>query len=188
MIDLPLDFHLTGYDLIDTTGDRWRVTDTPGETPVLSSGERYILLSRTGDGEAAPFHKGLNLFHHGFDCDGQHTVIAGVEQNENYLPLIPTPPVESDALYAKERAFVAALLQYATAFQIDIAALDPINITTMLTAAHVAGVQEADIAAATAILLALTRDIEAEADATWAKCWDGLKERFLGYVGEILNQ
>lgn len=187
MIDLPIDFHLTGYDLIDTTGDRWRVTDTPGETPVLSCGERYVLLSRTGDGEAAPFHKGLNVFHHGFDCDGAHIVIATVEQNENYLPPAPTPPVESAALYAKERAFAAALLQYANAFQIDIAALDPINITTMLTAAHTAVVPEADIAATTARLLALTRDIEAETKKPWGDCWEGLKERFLGYVGEIMQ-
>ena len=56
----------------------------------------------------------------------------------------------------------------------------------MLTAAQAAGVQPADIADATAMLLAAKADIEAEAGGSWAECWRGLKERLPGYFQEII--
>lgn len=192
MIDLPADFHLTGFDIIDTNGDHWRVTDTPGETPVLSSGERYILLARTGDGEAMPFHKGLNIFHHGFDCDGAHITIDSVEKNENYNP----PPVidpeqgpspDPDAIAAKERAFAAMLAHYAAAFQIDLTTLPDINIGAMLAAAQQAGVSPEAIADASAILMALFNDVVVESGGTSGKAWEGLKERLPGYLGELVQ-
>ena len=97
----------------------------------------------------------------------------------------PVPVVISDAIAAKERAFAAMLAHYAAAFQIDLAALPDINISAMLTAAQQAGVSPADIADATAMLLAAKADIEAEAAVTWAECWRGLKERLPGYIIEL---
>ena len=97
----------------------------------------------------------------------------------------PVEPVISDALAAKERAFAAMLAHYAAAFQIDLAALPDINISAMLTAAQAAGVSPADIADATAMLLAAKADIEAEAAMTWAECWQGLKGRLPGYLQEL---
>ena len=97
----------------------------------------------------------------------------------------PVPVVISDALAAKERAFAAMLLHYAAAFHIDLTTLPDINISAMLAAAQQAGVSPADIADATAMLLAAKADIEAEAAMTWAECWRGLKERLPGYLGEL---
>ena len=97
----------------------------------------------------------------------------------------PVPVVISDAIAAKERAFAAMLAHYAAAFQIDLAALPDINIGAMLSAAQQAGVSPADIADATAMLLAAKADIEAEAAVTWAECWRGLKERLPGYIIEL---
>ena len=99
----------------------------------------------------------------------------------------PVEPELSELLVAKEQAFAAMLAHYATAFQIDLAALPDINIGAMLTAAQQAGVQPADIADATAMLLAAKADIEAEAAMTWAECWRGLKERLPGYLGELVQ-
>ena len=95
------------------------------------------------------------------------------------------PPAVTDALAAKERAFAAMLAHYAAAFQIDLAALPAINIGAMLAAAQAAGAPAADIADATAMLLAAKADIEAEAAVTWAECWRGLKERLPGYLQEL---
>ena len=99
----------------------------------------------------------------------------------------PVEPELSELLVAKEQAFALKLLQLATAFQIDLLALPDINIGAMLTAAQQAGVSPADIADATAMLLAAKADIEAEANMTWAECWRGLKERLPGYLGELIQ-
>ena len=97
----------------------------------------------------------------------------------------PVPVVISDALAAKERTFAGMLLHYATAFGVDLTALPDINISAMLAAAQAAGATAAEIADATAMLLAAKADIEAEAAMTWAECWRGLKERLPGYLGEL---
>src|SRR5574344_839315 len=75
---------------------------------------------------------------------------------------VPVEPVLPEALVAKERAFADILKQLATKFQIDLSTLTDINIGSLLTAAQAAGATEADIANASAILLALANDVEAE--------------------------
>lgn len=95
---------------------------------------------------------------------------------------VPVEPVLPEALVAKERAFADKLKQLATKFQVDLLALPDINIGTMLAAAQAAGATEADIANASAILLALGKDVEAESNQTWVETWAGMKSRLPGYL------
>jgi len=55
----------------------------------------------------------------------------------------------------------------------------------MLTAAQQAGVQPADIADASAILMALFNDVIVESGGTSGKAWEGMKERLPGYLNEM---
>jgi hypothetical protein len=97
----------------------------------------------------------------------------------------PTEPILPEALVAKERAFADKLKQLATKFQIDLLALPDINIGTMLQAAQQAGATETEIANASAILLALAKDVEAESGMVWADTWLALKSRLPGYLQEV---
>ena len=97
---------------------------------------------------------------------------------------VPTEPILPEALVAKERVFAQKLLQLATAFQIDLLALPDINIGSLLTAAQQAGATETEIANASAILLALAKDVEAESGMVWADTWLALKSRLPGYLQE----
>ena len=101
---------------------------------------------------------------------------------------LPDPvPVEQslpEALIAKEQAFADKLKQLAMAFQIDLTTLPDINIGTMLQAAQQAGATESEIANASAILLALAKDVEAESGLNWADTWLALKSRLPGYLQE----
>jgi hypothetical protein len=94
----------------------------------------------------------------------------------------PVEPSLPEALVAKEQAFALKLAQLATAFQIDLASLSDINIGTMLQAAQQAGASESEIANASAILLALAKDVEAESGLNWADTWLALKSRLPGYL------
>jgi len=94
----------------------------------------------------------------------------------------PTEPILPEALVAKEQAFASKLAQLATAFQIDLMELSDINIGTMLQAAQQAGATETEIANASAILLALAKDVEAESGMVWADTWLALKSRLPGYL------
>jgi len=94
----------------------------------------------------------------------------------------PTEPILPEALVAKEQAFASKLAQLATAFQIDLLALPDINIGTMLQSAQQAGATETEIASASAILLALAKDVEAESGMVWADTWLALKSRLPGYL------
>ena len=96
----------------------------------------------------------------------------------------PVEPILPEALVAKEQAFAAKLAQLATAFQIDLTTLPDINIGTMLQAAQQAGATESEIANASAILLALAKDVEAESGMVWADTWLALKSRLPGYLQE----
>jgi hypothetical protein len=95
---------------------------------------------------------------------------------------VPTEPILPEALVAKEQAFALKLAQLATAFQIDLLALPDINIGMMLQAAQQAGATETEIANASAILMALAKDVEAESGLNWADTWTGLKSRLPGYL------
>ena len=94
----------------------------------------------------------------------------------------PVEPSLPELLVAKEHAFAAKLAQLATAFQIDLTTLPDINIGTMLQAAQQAGATESEIAKASAILLALAQDVEAESGMVWADTWLALKSRLPGYL------
>ena len=97
----------------------------------------------------------------------------------------PVEPELSELLVAKEQAFADKLKQLATAFQIDLLSLSDINIGTMLQAAQQAGATESEIANASAMLLALAKDVEAESGMVWADTWAGLKSRLPGYLQEV---
>jgi hypothetical protein len=94
----------------------------------------------------------------------------------------PVEPILPEALVAKEQAFAAKLAQLATAFGIDLLTLSDINIGTMLTAAQQAGATESEIANASAILMALAKDVEAESGLVWADTWAAMKSRLPGYL------
>ena len=94
----------------------------------------------------------------------------------------PVEPSLPEALAAKEQAFADKLNQLATAFQINLLALPDINIGSLLTAAQQAGATETEIANASAILLALAKDVEAESGQNWADTWLALKSRLPGYL------
>ena len=94
----------------------------------------------------------------------------------------PAEPPLPEALVAKEQAFASKLAQLAMAFQIDLTTLPDINIGTMLQAAQQAGATESEIASASAILLALAKDVEAESGMVWADTWLALKSRLPGYL------
>ena len=94
----------------------------------------------------------------------------------------PAEPPLHELLVAKEQAFASKLAQLATAFQIDLLSLPDINIGTMLQAAQQAGASETEIANASAILLALAKDVEAESGMVWADTWLALKSRLPGYL------
>ena len=100
----------------------------------------------------------------------------------------PVEPELSELLVAKEQAFADKLKQLAMAFQIDLTALPDINIGSMLSAAQQAGATETEIANASAILLALAKDVEAESGLVWADTWLALKSRLPGYLQGITWQ
>lgn len=106
------------------------------------------------------------------------------------VDITDAPPAEtviSDALAAKERTFAGMLLHYATAFGVDLTALPDINISAMLKAAQAAGATAAEIAEASAILMALFNDVVVESGGTPGKAWEDLKERLPGYMAEITH-
>lgn len=190
MIDtFPADFSTTTYDLITADGSRWAFGhDDSGYALVCGDLKQPVIESNGRPTFFAPGYRNINL--HGFTIGGVDYVITGVTPNANWTepPEVVVPPADTDAIAAKERAFAAMLAHYAAAFQIDLTTLPDINISSMLTAAQQADVPHDAIAAATAMLLAAKADIEAEADATWAECWRGLKERLPGYLNDIMAQ
>ena len=100
-------------------------------------------------------------------------------------PLPPSTPIFTEALHEKEKAFTAKLIEYATTFNVNLMTLPSINIGSVLQAAKIAGASDTDIANASAILLALAKDVEAESDQTWTRTWLGLKARLPGYLVEL---
>ena len=184
--DFPADYSTATYDLIDTAGNTWRFAhDDSGYHLICGNLRQPLIESNNRPTFFAPGYRNINL--HGFTIDGTRYELSEAVPNDSWTPPPEAiiPPANSDALAAKERAFAAMLAHYAAAFQIDLAALPDINISAMLTAAQQAGVQPADIADATAMLLAAKADIEAEAAMTWAECWQGLKGRLPGYIIEL---
>ena len=86
---------------------------------------------------------------------------------------------------AKEQAFAAKLAQLATAFQIDFLAPCRTSISEHAYRPHNKageGATETEIANASAILLALAKDVEAESGMVWADTWLALKSRLPGYL------
>jgi len=87
-----------------------------------------------------------------------------------------------EALLSKEKVFALKLKELATKFKINLLELDNINIGSLLSAAEAAGVSETKIANASAILLALAKDVEAESGLNWTDTWTGLKSRLMSYM------
>ncbi len=179
----PTDFNPETYDLKTSDGSIWKIVQT-GDIYQLQSGDKAFDLMAL-DGRFTFFtndYHNINL--HGFNIAGEHYEITEAVPNENWTepPPVQEVPEIFDPLLTKEQAFADKLKQLATKFQIDLLALPDINIGTMLAAAQTAGATESDIANASAILLALGKDVEAEANQTWAETWAGLKSRLPGYL------
>lgn len=182
----PADFSTATYDLIDTAGNRWAFAhDGDGYHLICGNLRQPVIESNGRPTFFAPGYVNINL--HGFTIDGVEYILTGVVPNDNWTEPPPTPvvPPAEDAVAAKERVFAAMLLHYATAFGVNLAELPDVNIQAMLAAAQQAGATAAEIADATAMLLAAKADIEAEAGGSWAECWAGLKERLPGYIAEL---
>lgn len=182
----PSDYSTATYDLIDTAGNRWAFApDGDGYALVCGDLRQPVMAIDGRPTFFAPGYRNINL--HGFDIDGTHYELSEAVQNANWTPPpeVTVPPAATDALAAKERAFAALLLHYASAFQIDLAALPNINITAMLAAAQQAGATPEAIADASAILMALFNDVVVESGGTPGKAWERMKERLPGYFQEL---
>lgn len=183
----PADFSTTTYDLITADGSRWAFGhDDSGYYLFCGNLCQPVIESNNKPTFFAPGYVNINL--HGFTIGGVEYILTGVIPNDNWTEppeVTSAPPAGTDALAAKERTFAGMLLHYATAFSVDMTALPDINISAMLAAAQAAGATAAEIADATAMLLAAKADIEAEAGGSWAECWAGLKERLPGYLNEM---
>ena len=179
----PVDFNPVIYDLKTSDGIIWSIVKT-GDIYQLQSGDKTFDLMPL-DGRFTFFtgdYQNVNL--HGFDIAGVHYEITEAVPNEKWVepPPVPEVPEIFDPLLAKEQAFAVKLAQLATTFQIDLLALPDINIGTMLQAAQQAGATETEIANASAILLALAKDVEAESGLNWADTWAAMKSRLPGYL------
>ena len=121
--------------------------------------------------------------------DGK-SVMGSTEENMAQFGIVkevveipdPVEPSLPEALVAKEQAFALKLAQLAAAFGIDLLTLSDSNIGSLLTAAQQAGATETEIANASAILLALAKDVEAESGMVWADTWAAMKSRLPGYL------
>ena len=109
----------------------------------------------------------------------QFGIVKEVVEMPDPVTVEPSLP---ELLVAKEQAFALKLAQLATAFGLNLLTLSDINIGSLLTAAQQAGATETEIANASAILLALAKDVEAESGLNWADTWAGLKSRLPGYL------
>ena len=184
----PADYSTATYDLIDTAGNTWRFAhDDSGYHLICGNLKQPVMESNNRPTFFAPGYRNINL--HGFDIDGTHYELSEAVPNANWTPPpeVTVPPADTDALAAKERAFAGMLAHYADAFHIDLATLPDINIGAMLAAAQQAGVSPADIADASAILMALFNDVVVESGGTSGKAWEGLKERLPGYLAELVQ-
>jgi len=179
---MPRDFNPTGYDLKTTDGAIWKIVEFEDHFELQSEAGNFELMKLDGRFTVfAPGYRNINL--HGFEVNGTSYELEEAVQNENWV-YVPVPE-PGEALYEKERLFAQKLLQLATTFGIDLTALPDINIGTMLQAAQQAGATETEIANASAILLALAKDVEAESGMVWADTWAGLKSRLPGYLQEV---
>jgi hypothetical protein len=179
---MPRDFNPTGYDLKTTDGTIWKIVEFEDHFELQSEAGSFELMKLDGRFTVfAPGYRNINL--HGFEVNGTSYELEEAVPNENWV-YVPVPE-PGEALYEKERIFAQKLLQLATAFGIDLTTLPDINIGTMLQAAQQAGATETEIANASAILLALAKDVEAESGMVWADTWLALKSRLPGYLQEV---
>lgn len=186
-MNIPADFNIVGYDLQTDDGTTWTIHDADDHYELRSTLGTVELMKLSGRFTFfLPGYHNINL--QGFDLDGIHYTLTDTPRNANWTPAPDVPPEQAEVVAAKERAFAAALLYYAAKFQIDITTIPDINTTSLLLAAKTNGASQADTTEATANLLALCRDIEAEQGLNWADCWAALKSRLPGYIMEIMSQ
>jgi hypothetical protein len=116
---------------------------------------------------------------------------------KNYIALgwttrieeLPDPePILSEALITKERAFVAALLQYADSLSIDLSTMQDINIANLKAAATIAGATDEQVTCMGSTLMMLSFYIMAETDKPWNAAWADLKSRIPTYIAELTVQ
>ncbi|MFA6779791.1 MAG: hypothetical protein WCU80_08445 [Paludibacteraceae bacterium] len=92
------------------------------------------------------------------------------------------------ALIDKEKVFAQALATLAARHGVDLMAMGDINIGGLIAAAQAAGATEADVAGASAILLAHAKDVEAESGMNWADTWLAMKARLPAHLAELAQQ
>ena len=185
----PSDFSTHTYDLKTDDDLIWKFTQEEDDSWVLVSGDLKLPLLAFNK-QPTFFTEGyVNINVHGFTIDDQLRTLTEAIPNENWVEQEPIPYVEEeDPLHQKERLFTHKLQELATRFNVDLSTLPDINIGTLLSTATTAGATEMDIANASALLLALAKDVEAESNLNWAETWQGLKSRIPAYLAELAKE
>jgi len=96
---------------------------------------------------------------------------------------VPEDTTERDAA---ERQIVQIIVGLASQYNAleELASMD-ITIPNLTALADAHNVPEATMLAVETRILILARHLEAVTGLTWAETWEGLKERFMGYVQEL---
>ena len=97
------------------------------------------------------------------------------------------PAIDPDIAQV-ERQIVGVIFNLVTTYHAeqDFIAMSDITIPNLIGLATRYNVAAADLQAAETTILILARHLEALTGATWAETWDGLKNRFAGYVAELI--
>lgn len=111
-------------------------------------------------------------------------IIPRSDADEQRQDAIQASQRNNEELFAKERAFVKQLLEFATAYNINLNEISDINITTLKDAAKEAGATHNDILAMSTALQTLSFDIAACSDSTWKETWASFKGRIPEYLRE----
>jgi len=104
---------------------------------------------------------------------------------------VPEPePPDTTEREAAERVIVAAILALARKYDAveDLLALEDLTIPALQALASEKSVTLADWAELISTITPMKWQLEAVEGGTWADCWLGLKERFPGYLEELINQ
>ena len=179
----PVDFSTSTYDVKTNDDLLWQfVQDDQGCALVSGELRQPLLTSSNKPTFFTPDYTNINI--HGFTVGDIHRTIVEVIPNANWVaPEVPQTADElEEPLFLKEKAFALKLKELADKFNINLMSLPDVNIGALLGAAQEAGATELEIASASAILLALAKDVEAESGLVWSDTWLGLKSRLMSYL------
>ena len=155
---MPRDFNPTGYDLKTTDGTIWKIVEFEDHFELQSEAGNFGELMKL-DGRFtvfAPGYRNINL--HGFEVAGtQYELGRGSAERELG---ICTSTGTGEALYAKEAGICRTNWRNLQPLFRLILLPAGHQYRHMLQAAQQAGATETEIANASAILLALAKDVE----------------------------